>query len=542
MKVYSYNPIHFEKWDWTNVETGIGGSETNAREWAWRLAARGHDVTVYAPVPWESGVQEWRGTKWRPLEEADFSQSGLWLLYRCPEALDSFPYPHPDQELWFVAQDEGNSYEWTDSRAEKADRVITLCEAHREHFLRKRPDLDWKTVVGTNGLRMDLIREIEAEGVPERNPHRLVYASSPDRGLRPLLSIFKRAREWVPDLELHITYGFDNINKLEKLNPAAWRNVARERDAILKLADQPGVHWTGRISQRELYRLWLSAGLWAYPTLFTETSCITCMEAQALGAIPITNPLWALAENVMHGVFIHGDSYADGLTQARYAAEIVRLATDEKLQEQIRAEMMPAARHRFNWERTVDQLESWLYDFDDHPMSIAQFAFQLKHAKGRILNVGCADDPAELGRLNTVNMDVRPTMPIDGRENRADVIADARCLPAPFGPAQFDTVILGDILEHFDAAEAPQIIAKAKECLVPNGRLVITVPEDYRAPDAQHLNGNGTHQYAEGISAYHRYPVTVELLAQWCRAAGVQAQVQHRIDYGNFEGWGVVAC
>ena len=112
------------------------------------------------------------------------------------------------------------------------------------------------------------------------------------------------------------------------------------------------------------------------------------MEAQALGAIPITNPLWALRDNVKHGIFIDGDADADPLTQARYTAEIIRLTIQPQIQEQLRPQMMQDAKETFNWERWVDQWESWIYGYEKHNY-VAQYNFQLKHAKGKILNVGC---------------------------------------------------------------------------------------------------------------------------------------------------------
>lgn len=254
MNVIFYHPVHFEKWNPEFPDQrGIGGSETSQIELAWRLAARGHDVISYAPVTDDWAGREHRGVRWEPLEKVDWTRPGVWLLYRCPSALDNFPADHPVQQLFLISQDE--SYDsWNESRLDKLDRLVCLCEAHAESQARSFPGLRDRICISSNGIRVDLIRELEREPLPARNPHRLLYASSPDRGLRPLLHVFKRAREWVPDLELVIAYGYDNINKLEQLNPQVWKYQARERNHILKLADQPGVSWTGRIGQRDLWK------------------------------------------------------------------------------------------------------------------------------------------------------------------------------------------------------------------------------------------------------------------------------------------------
>ena len=81
-----------------------------------------------------------------------------------------------------------------------------------------------------------------------------------------------------------------------------------------------------------------------------------------MGAIPITNPYAALETNVQHGIVIQGRPYRDMLCNSRYAGEIVRLARQPALQEEIRREMMPWAREKFDWERMVDQWCEWIED------------------------------------------------------------------------------------------------------------------------------------------------------------------------------------
>lgn len=355
MRFIFYSPVAFEQWDWRNsVEKGIGGSETSHVEMSWRLAKRGHEVITYAPIP-EDCPGEWRNTIWKKCEEADWSLKGIWILYRCPEAIDKFEIARENQVLWFMMQD-WDYPTWNEERKAKLDLVITLCQAHGRDVIAKHPDLKDKLWLSSNGIKLDLIKEIEAEylktGFPKRNPHKIIYASSPDRGLKHVVKSFTRAREFVPELELHAFYGFDNLDKMEH---KGLQKIAQETK---KLLTSPGVVWHGRISQKELYQQWMSAGLWVYQTNFSETSCITCMEAQAMGAIPIFNPIYALRENVLTGVPVEGDAYGDPLCQARFAAEIVRLASFPDLQEQLRIPMMREARERFNWENFVTQWEN----------------------------------------------------------------------------------------------------------------------------------------------------------------------------------------
>lgn len=348
MRFILYSPVAFERWDWRNsIEKGIGGSETSHVEMAWRLAARGHEVITYAPIP-DDCPGEWRGTTWKPVDQVDWSLDGIWVLYRCPEALDNFTDDHPGKVLWLMNQD------WhyptlNEARSKKLDKMMVLCEWHKRYCLETHPYMrDDQYMVTSNGLKPELIAEAEKDGI-ERNPYRIMYASSPDRGLANVIRAFAVAREFEPRLELHAFYGFNNLRKLTKHRKLQAK--ADECEALMRKV--PGVFFHGRITQDQLYREWLKTGMWVYRTDFRETSCITSMEAQALGAIPIVSPVAALDENVHFGEAIRGDA-EDELVGAAFAQAIVKWSNPKK-QDEVRRGMMTYIRKRFDWEVFVTQ-------------------------------------------------------------------------------------------------------------------------------------------------------------------------------------------
>lgn len=351
MKFIFYSPISFEPWDWRNsVDKGIGGSETSHVELAWRLAKRGHEIITYAPIP-EDCPGEWRETKWYKLDKVDWKQKGVWLLYRCPTEITKFPSieKRKNQQCWLICQDW--DYPFTEKQIKNFDRIIVLCKSHARFLIDKHPTIKGKIWITSNGIKLDLIEETEKLGI-KRNPLRIMHASSPDRGLKQALISFKKAREYVGDLEFHAFYGFNNLKKLAKTN----KNFQKIIDDLERLLDQPGVTFHGRVSQNELYKEWFKSGIYIYETNFFETSNIASQEAQAMGAVPVFSPIYAQGENIKHGIAIEGDSL-DPLTQSRFAAELVRLATRPQLQEEIRPNMMAWARKRFDWEVMVTQIE-----------------------------------------------------------------------------------------------------------------------------------------------------------------------------------------
>jgi len=358
VRVNFVNPDTFELWDYRNYDTqGIGGSETAVCELAKGLAERGHEVTVYGPIP-EDCEPEWNGTVWRDKATLDSAQDALWILCRCPEVAKG----GLTGQVWVQCQDQDYPGRWADEGA--YDRVIALCESHA-NYLRQYP-FGPRVCVSSNAVRLDLLAEVEASEPIIRDTAKCVWTSSPDRGLvQYLLPLWRRIHEFAPEAELHVYYGFDNIDNMIRKTPDDPRiaGAVALRDQAFKWFEklEPfGVRWHGRQPQRALYRELLSAGLWTHPSEFAETSCINCMEAQCCGAVPVTFPTWAIAENVRHGVFIGGPCMGDSLTLAEFAQAVAGLVNNPDAQRTIRQEMVPEARARCGWEHIVDQYEAWM--------------------------------------------------------------------------------------------------------------------------------------------------------------------------------------
>lgn len=367
MKFFFYTSIAFEDWDYDNaVYKGIGGSETSIVEMSWRLAREGHDVTVYAPIK-KTTKSPWRGVKYKRYEKATFKEDGVWIIYRVPEVIDKFPpiSKRKDQTIWFLAQD-WDYPSLTRERIKNLDKFITLCKAHGNYLIERYPGIDKKLWLSSNGVKLEEI-ELAEKSNQKRNPYRVMYASSPDRGLKYALQVIKKAREYEPRIEFHAFYGFNNLNKLIKGQPNS--KMAKDKDEILELLKQENVYFHGRINQKQLMREWFRSSVYIYITNFFETSHISGMEAQACGAVPLFSPIYAQKENLRFGVAVEGKG-EDSLTIARAAGELVKLIYLQEEQEKIRPEMMKWARERFNWDVFVTQ---WICEamgnrkeFEDH--------------------------------------------------------------------------------------------------------------------------------------------------------------------------------
>lgn len=126
---------------------------------------------------------------------------------------------------------------------------------------------------------------------PNPGPARLVYTSTPFRGLDVLLRVFPRVRELFPGTTLDV---FSSL---------AVYQVAPKDDPFGPLYERaratPGVAMRGSIPQVQLAAELARADMFAYPSTFAETGCIAAMEALAAGLDVVSSRLGALPEATM---------------------------------------------------------------------------------------------------------------------------------------------------------------------------------------------------------------------------------------------------
>jgi len=348
-----FSNLTLERWDWNAKITGIGGSERAAIEVANRLGKRRKDVISYAPVPGGGISVGPNDVPWHDSELADPASEPMnWFVFRDPLFMDR--EIHPESQVIFVAEDV--DYPFTEKQLSRIDKYLCLCKTHAHYTKNKYPQLENKIFLSSNGIPVDDIERIEKEGI-KRDPNKLIYASSPDRGLLLILQNWFRIKEQCPDAHISVAYGFNNmIRLLEMQNGSAW--FLPMKNQIESLLTQPGVNFLGRIGQDELFREYLSSNIWWYPTDWPETSCCVSMETQAMGCVPIFNKFWALDQNVFHGFAYSAIPQKDQFTRTLMCQKVCDVIKNPEIS--WREEMMVDARESFSWEKIITQLEGFL--------------------------------------------------------------------------------------------------------------------------------------------------------------------------------------
>ncbi len=217
----------------------------------------------------------------------------------------------------FVCPDQ-NANIWSD----RVDKFFTLSPWHRDFFLGHHRNVPKEKVVVTrNGIDLDRFKNKYPK---ERG--RIVYSSSPDRGLDTLIHLLPQIRKEVPGASVHVFYGFLTWEKAVRLRQN--HDEIRWMEEIKQLLDHPGVVYRGRIGQAELAKEISKAQLWAFCTRFTETFCISALENMAAGNPIVTSDLAGLYSTVGDaGILISGDAYSKEY-QETFVRECVSMLTD----------------------------------------------------------------------------------------------------------------------------------------------------------------------------------------------------------------------
>lgn len=288
---------------------GLGGSEKAVVQMAKRLQARGLKVSVYTNVPADERGIDSDGVNWQHYGAFDYERPrGTLLCWRSPELLE-LPLSAKKRILW--CHDVQDPRRWTDARAALADEVWVLSEYHATTLGPWREKLGSKVRITRNGIDADLYRRLLADPKLVRNPKKVIYASSPDRGLLTSIRTYRRALELDPAAmegsELHCFYGFTKLFWTHARDREYWHvpDIGREINAYeyaqacnLAADQEDTIAFRGRVGWEEMAREFCTAGVWLYPTRFDEISCMAAMEAQAAGCLPLCSARAALAETV----------------------------------------------------------------------------------------------------------------------------------------------------------------------------------------------------------------------------------------------------
>jgi SAM-dependent methyltransferase len=351
-------------WDWnaTHVhETGIGASEETIVYLGEKLAET-RDVAVYGQIPEVSGVldEETRaGVAYWPRERfRRIDPDSKVVVSRAP-GLGRVLEEHIEKPLSKILWLQDSYYPNLDKFVGDYEKIVVLSNWHRDimHANHQVP-MEKMEIIGNFLLE----HQFRVASPPARVPHRFIYASSPDRGLIPLLRMWPEIRRRLPDAELHIFYGWAGAQKLSGVSLEWVTRYKKIRAEYLSLCHQPGITDHGRVNHTQNALELMKSAAYLYPGddrpdnygAFGETGCLNAIKARAAGCVMVCTPASALLETAKcdwtqyvplspykmteSGVTVYEANFVDAVEAAVEVSEADRKLMSEEAIEQWRLE------------------------------------------------------------------------------------------------------------------------------------------------------------------------------------------------------------
>ncbi len=351
---------------YTLDERPIGGVETGVIRLAEELHHRGQEVVVLSRLE-NPPLSKPLYLPFRAVHDID----EIDVIIAVREWLPAFMPLEARYRLFWTGDsyDQPHSAGLGDRRVvERLDAFLAVSEWHADTMCQASGFPREKAWVIRNGLHLPYFARPESANPLERRRKRLIYSSTPYRGLVYMPEIFREISQRHPDAQLHVFSGYDVYRAdREAFDPQAeaqFKQICRELEQL------PGCYLHGNVKQSQLAQEYLRSAVLLYPNRFEETSCITAMEAQASGCVVLSSALGALPETVGDGGVLIAAAPGSAEFIKAFVEEADRLLSDDELFNRLSANGLRRAQD-FGWGRVAERL---LTELEDHGANI-------KHAK-----------------------------------------------------------------------------------------------------------------------------------------------------------------
>ena len=254
--------------DWHTVRTmPSGGTEKCFAFLAEALTLRGHAVTLATT---EAVINDCVTN--RP---HDFDV----VITQYASMFEAFP--EKTRKIWWSHHFSNQDLARNNASAahQYATAVVTLSHCHQAD-LRTHLGIQ-STIIGHGVWLKDVVQG-------NKDPYRLIYASTPFRGLEQIPELFKRIKAQEPRATIAICSGMGIYGMADQ--DSHYQDIYNQLKAV------DGVELKGPLNQAELYAEYAKASVLFYPCNWAETYCLALDEAFAHGCLAITTGVGALWE------------------------------------------------------------------------------------------------------------------------------------------------------------------------------------------------------------------------------------------------------
>lgn len=288
---------------------GLGGAEQSLIVLTRELAARGHTVYVFNNAPLRDELYDgvhychkrFFPVFFRPNDPDKIDglvPPDVLVLYRAPadSIVEWVRMLWHDTSIvaWSCDQaTEGNYFSWLAG----VDRVVTISPFHTQFFLHTY----YADPAITHHIDLPIVASDYAHYNDAPRENLFLWSSQHERGLARLAVAWDEIKDAIPDAKLVITAD----HRLWGVN---WTEVyERTQRGYKDMFFDPEVEFLAAIPKAQLVSYQKRAKLQLSSLTYDELFCISVMEAQAAGAIPVVGSQGALPTTVMVGECVGGN-------------------------------------------------------------------------------------------------------------------------------------------------------------------------------------------------------------------------------------------
>lgn len=212
----------------------------------------------------------------------------------------------------------------------KFDKFVFVSNWQMEKYNEVRGvEYNKSTVIKNSIVPIDTTKRTKSDKI------RLIYHTTPHRGLQLLVPAFVELCKRHDDITLDVYSSFKIYG---------WEQRDAQYQELFDICrNHPNIKYHGTVSNDEIREALLSADIFAYPSIWKETSCLSLIEAMSAGLLCIHPNLAALSETSMGLTWMYqwnedANAHAGGFMQVLHQGiEVMRnqreaIEADLKLQ------------------------------------------------------------------------------------------------------------------------------------------------------------------------------------------------------------------
>lgn len=213
---------------------------------------------------------------------------------------------------------------------------------------------------GESIVLKNAIEPIENHVKQKDGPIRLIYHTTPHRGLDVLVAVYERLSEvWKDKVHLDVYSSFKIYGNEQR--DAAFQEI------FDKCKEHDHITYHGTVSNDEIRKALEEAHIFAYPSTWQETSCIAGIEAMSAGCAIVCPSLAALPETTSgFGLMYPFDE--DKMQHAQMFHNVLRAAVDNFWEDDMQTKLLLQKLYTdtfYNWDLRAEEWKGLLMSMLD---------------------------------------------------------------------------------------------------------------------------------------------------------------------------------